>query len=185
MTAPAACQIDLSLTDDFSAGFAEEWLAQVLRLAVARAFPPDTAGQVSLLLTDDDAVRELNRDYRGLDETTDVLSFSPYHSGQWEGDTEPPPELAAELNGGPAPWPDFILPPDAPPPLGEVIISCPQAQRQAAAARRPPERELAWLIVHGILHLAGYDHLEPAETAAMQAQEQAALAAIFPPPEVP
>lgn len=180
MTAPPACQIDLSLTDDFSAGFAEEWLAQVLRLAVARAFPPDTAGQVSLLLTDDAAVRELNRAYRGLDETTDVLSFSPYHSGQWQGDTEPPPEL----NGSPVHWHDFILPPDAPPPLGEVIISCPQAQRQALAANRPLERELAWLIVHGVLHLAGYDHLEPAETAAMQAQEQAALAAIFPPPEV-
>lgn len=180
MTAPAACQIDLSLTDDCSAGFAEEWLAQVLRLAVARAFPPDTAGQVSLLLTDDAVVRELNRLYRGLDETTDVLSFSPYHSGQWEGDTEPPSELTANL----ADWPDFILPPEEPPPLGEVIISCPQAQRQAAAAQRPLERELAWLIVHGVLHLAGYDHLEPAETAAMQAQEQAALAAIFPPPEV-
>ena len=185
MTVPTASQIDLSLTDDFSAGFSEEWLTQVLRLAVARAFPPDTAGQVSLLLTDDTAVRELNRTYRGLDETTDVLSFSPYHSGQWYGDTEPPPALAAELNGGPAaPWPDFILPPEELPPLGEVIISCPQAQRQAAAAQHPVARELAWLIIHGALHLAGYDHLEPAETIAMQAQEQAALANLFPPPEV-
>ena len=184
MTAPARQQIDLSLTDDFSAGFSEEWLTQVLRLAVARAFPPDTAGQISLLLTDDAAVRELNRTYRGLDETTDVLSFSPYHSGQWYGDTEPPPEPAAALNGGPSPWPDFILPPEELPPLGEVIISCPQAQRQAAAAQRPLAQELAWLIIHGALHLAGYDHLEPAETALMQAQEQAALAALFPPPEV-
>ena len=180
LTGQAARQIVLSVADDFSAGFSPEWLERVLRLALAQAFPPDTAGQVSLLLTDDAAVRELNRVYRGLDETTDVLSFAPAHSGLWQGDEEPPPELA----GGPADWPAFVLPPEEPPPLGEVIISYPQARRQALAANRPVERELAWLVTHGVLHLAGYDHLEPAETARMQALEQAALARIFPPPDL-
>lgn len=179
MTALAARPIAVSVADDFSAGFSPDWLERVLRLALAQAFPPDTAGQVSLLLTDDAAVRELNRVYRGLDETTDVLSFSPSHSGSWMGDDEPPPELADGL----ADWPAFVLPPGESPPLGEVIISYPQAQRQALAAGRPVERELAWLVVHGVLHLAGYDHLEPGETARMQALEQAALARIFPPPQ--
>lgn len=183
MTAQTARQSELiepSVADDFSAGFSEEWLLRVLRLALAAAFPPDTAGQVSLLLTDDAAVRELNRVYRGLDETTDVLSFSPSHPGHWEGDTEP----HRELDGGSAAWPDFVLPPEEPLPLGEVIVSYPQARRQALAANRPVERELALLMVHGVLHLAGYDHLDPAEAARMQAREQAALAAIFPPQEV-
>ncbi len=179
LTALAARHIAVSVSDEFSAGFSPEWLERVLRLALEPAFPPDTAGQVSLLLTDDAAVRELNRVYRGLDETTDVLSFSPSHPGTWMGDDEPPPELA----GGPADWPAFVLPPEEPPPLGEVIISYPQARRQAIAAGRPVARELAWLVVHGVLHLAGYDHQEPAETARMQALEQAALARIFPPPQ--
>ena len=179
LTALAARHIAVSVSDDFSTGFSPEWLERVLRLALAPAFPPDTAGQVSLLLTDDAAVRELNRVYRGLDETTDVLSFSPAHSGAWMGDDAPPPELV----DSPADWPDFVLPPEEPPPLGEVIISYPQARRQAIAAGRPVARELAWLVVHGVLHLAGYDHLEPGETARMQALEQAALARIFPPPQ--
>ena len=179
LTAPAARHIELSVSDDFSTGFSPDWLERVLRLALAPAFPPDTAGQVSLLLTDDAAVRELNRVYRGLDETTDVLSFSPSHSGPWMGDADPPPELAGGLGN----WPAFVLPPEEPPPLGEVIVSYPQARRQAIAAGRPVEWELAWLVVHGVLHLAGYDHLEPGETARMQALEQAALARIFPPPQ--
>ena len=179
LTALAARHIAVSVSDDLSAGLAPAWLERVLRLALAQAFPPDTAGQVSLLLTDDAAVQELNRVYRGLDETTDVLSFSPAHPGTWMGDAEPPPELA----GGPGDWPAFVLPPEEPPPLGEVIISYPQARRQAIAAGRPVARELAWLVAHGVLHLAGYDHLEPAETAQMQALEQAALARIFPPPQ--
>lgn len=179
MTALAARQIEVSVSDDFSAGFSPDWLERVLRLALAQAFPPDTAGQVSLLLTDDAAVRALNRVYRGLDETTDVLSFSPAHSGPWQGEEEPPPEWADGLSD----WPDFVLPPEEPPPLGEVIISYPQARRQALAAGRPAARELAWLVAHGVLHLAGYDHQESGETARMQALEQAALARIFPPPQ--
>ena len=229
MTAQVGRQIYISVSEDFRQDLSEDWLEQALRLALSEALLPDEPCQVSLLVTDDATVQELNRDYRGLDEVTDVLSFSATHSGHWEGIAEPPPasiesmtepvaEARAEsmaepmaatepmgaigsigsieigeaaeagaLDSGPealpafAPddWPDFVLPPDELPPLGEVIISYPQTRRQALALDRPVDQELALLIVHGVLHLVGHDHLEPEETARMQAREQAALSALF------
>ena len=122
------------------------------------------------MVTGDETVRKLNRDYRGLDEVTDVLSFSPLHSGQWEGET---PEDREGL-GGPGNS-DFVYPPGEPVPLGEVVISFPQAQRQALDRSQPVDREMALLIVHGVLHLAGHDHAEPLEETTMKSKEQAAL----------
>ena len=67
------------------------------------------------------------------------------------------------------------MPPGEPLPLGEVIVSYPQAQRQAEERGGRLEHELALLIVHGVLHLVGYDHLEPHDTELMQSREQEAL----------
>ena len=67
------------------------------------------------------------------------------------------------------------MPPGEPLPLGEVIVSYPQAQRQAEERGGRLEHELALLIVHGVLHLVGYDHLETHDTELMQSREQAAL----------
>lgn len=153
-----------------------EWLAAAIRHGLAQALPPHAAGQVSLLLTDDAAVRELNRQYRGLDETTDVLSFSAQHGGHWQGDDAVSGASDADADSADA----FPMPDGEPPPLGEIVISLPQAIRQANAAGVPLRRELALLLVHGALHLLGYDHYDAAEQAEMQALEQAALAAIFP-----
>ena len=138
--------------------------------ALGVAAPVGVACEVSLVVTGDKTVRELNRDYRGLDEATDVLSFSPLHSRHWEGET---PE-DRDCLGGPGEA-GFVYPPGEPSPLGEVVISFPQAQRQALERSEPLDREMALLIVHGVLHLAGHDHAEPAEETAMGAKEQAAL----------
>ena len=126
--------------------------------------------EVSLVVTGDETVRELNRDYRGLDEVTDVLSFSPLHSGHWEGET---PQDRGDLDG--TAESGFVYPPGEAAPLGDVIISFPQAQRQASERSEPLDREMALLIVHGVLHLAGHDHAEPAEETEMRAKEKAAL----------
>jgi probable rRNA maturation factor len=67
------------------------------------------------------------------------------------------------------------------PPLGEVIVSYPQAQRQASAQGHELKMELALLIVHGVLHLVGYDHREAHDTGLMQARERLALQYIFRP----
>lgn len=126
--------------------------------ALARAQAPD--GNVSIVITDDATVQSLNRDYRGLDEPTDVLSFG------LGGLAKPiePDEPAA-----------FILPAGAPLEIGEIVISHPYAARTAAATNRPVRDELALLTIHGILHLLGHDHLEDDEGEEMRRQETAIL----------
>ncbi len=93
---------------------------------------------LSVVVTDDETVRELNRRYRHVDAPTDVLSFG----------------MAEDR---------FIVPPGSARQLGEIVISYPTARRQAEEAGRPVENELAHLLVHGLLHLLGYDHESIAE----------------------
>ncbi len=170
-------QVDVSVDEPFQEGLSEAWLRSAMDAALQVALPEGDPCQVGLLVTGDETVRELNRDFRGLDEVTDVLSFSASHPGEWEGEAEAPDDRHGDSGeaGGPA----FVLPPGLPSPLGEVIISYPQTQRQALERGEPAERELALLIVHGVLHLAGHDHGEAEETARMQSREKAALEAIF------
>ena len=169
-----AVSFDLPADDPVADLPAPQWLADAVRHGLAQLLPDDApAGQVSLLIAGDDAVRELNRRYRGIDQTTDVLSFSAYHAGLWQGDDYPAmPDDAADTGF-------FPLPAGEPAPLGDIAVSLPQARRQAAAAGIPLRRELALLLAHGALHLLGYDHYDDGERDTMQALEQAALAAIF------
>ena len=97
----------------------------------ARSVAPKTrASSVTLCLAGDALVRRLNGTYRGKDKTTDVLAFP--------GDPQPLPDGTRHL--------------------GDVVISVPQARRQAARDGRALERELRLLLIHGYLHLLGYDH---------------------------
>lgn len=112
--------------------------------------PADT--EVSVVFADDEYIRELNRQYRGLDKATDVLSFALD-----EGE-EP------EVIGGPQ---ETLL--------GDIVISLETACRQAAEYGHSLERELAFLAVHGMLHLAGYDHEEESDRAAMRGREEEVL----------
>lgn len=133
--------------------------------------PPDA--ELDIAITGDAEVQELNRTYRGLDAPTDVLSF-PYT------DAATPAEFYGDA--GDAPTADdgdpFVLPPEAGTVLGELVLSYPYAERQATAAGHPVAEELALLTVHGVLHLLGYDHLEPGDQAAMWAQTNAILAGL-------
>jgi probable rRNA maturation factor len=166
-------QIDVSVSESYQEDLPEQWLRAAMAAALGEALPANEVFQVSLLVTSDEAVRGLNGDFRGLDEVTDVLSFSASHPGNWEGTSSPPEEH--QPNHGEGTAPAFVYPPEEPTPLGEVIISYPQAQRQASERGVPVDREVALLIVHGVLHLVGHDHLEPGEEAEMQAKERAAL----------
>ena len=156
----------VSVDEPYEGDLSVEWLGTVTTAALGVAGVAGNA-EVSLLITDDETVRALNAEYRGLDETTDVLSFSADHPGHWEGEGEGP-------EGQPA-VSEFVLPPDIAQPLGEIIVSWPQAQRQAVEHGVSPQRELAHLVVHGALHLVGHDHLETEDTARMQALERLAL----------
>ena len=155
-------QIDVSIETPFQGELSEPWLVGVMAEALRVAFPHDTPCQVSLVVADDETLQRLNREFRGLNEVTDVLSFSASVPGRSDGEELP-----------------FVIPPGEAPPLGEVIISYPQARRQALERGELVGRELALLIVHGVLHLVGHDHLEPEETARMKAKEAAALKAVF------
>ncbi|MDH5781706.1 MAG: rRNA maturation RNase YbeY [Dehalococcoidia bacterium] len=132
----------------------EEWVRKIAQ-QVLRAEGVASPLEMSLVFTDSDTVQRLNRDYRGVDELTDVLAF--YMLPQKEANSS------------------FALPPDGVTRLGEVIISYPQAMEQAKEQGHSVDKELALLIIHGILHLLGYDHEKPEEEAKMRAREKELL----------
>lgn len=125
----------------------------------------DPGLEVSLLLTDDDEIQELNRDFRGLNEPTDVLSFAHRESE----DANLTPEL-----------------------LGDIAVSVETAARMVNSGEHRARvceelgtevewglgEELSFLAIHGALHLLGLDHAEPAEEAEMKAAERAAWFAL-------
>ena len=155
------------------------WLRRVALSGIKAALPGSDGIQhrpiqMGLVIADDETLKRLNRDYRGSDEVTDVLSFSWEHQGHWEGDDALPDEAGPDDT-----WPTALSGMEDRHPLGEVIVSYPQAERQAQARGASTEQELALLIVHGILHLTGYDHIEPDQEAQMKAKEAEALSRIW------
>lgn len=113
--------------------------------------------EISVLLVDNETIRTLNRDYRDKDAATDVLSFP------MEEDLSD--ETAPQIIGGPT---ERML--------GDLVISVERAVEQAAEYGHAVERELAFLTVHGLLHLLGYDHERgPDAEAEMQAEEKRIL----------
>ena len=133
------------------------WLRNVASEAL-RSCEGTEALAISLVIADDETVRGLNREYRGLDETTDVLAFS---LGGHEGEGD-----------------QFPVHPEEAGPFGEIVISYPQAARQSREGRKPVKAEIALLVVHGALHLLGYDHADPQEERVMWAKQDQVLTGI-------
>lgn len=106
-------------------------------------------GEVSITLTNNDYIHELNREYRGIDRPTDVLSFALNES------EEP------EVTGGS----DINV-------LGDLVISVERAEEQAKDFCHSVKREMAFLTVHGMLHLLGYDHMEEADRLEMEKEQR-------------
>jgi len=145
--------ITVVIAEPFSALVDEEALrAIVQRTLLLEGWP---AAELTVVVTDDAQVQQLNREYRGLDEPTDVLSFSAQ---------ETLPDAAA-----------FVSAPELAHYLGDVVIAYPYAAAQAPTFGRFVADELALLAVHGTLHLLGYDHATPAEEEAMWARQAAIL----------
>lgn len=135
--------------------------AALIRRAVAAALAAEgraTGHEVDVRLTDDAGIHALNRALRGIDAPTDVLSFP----------LEGPAGSGAHVA--------FVRPPGARVHLGDIVLSWPRAVAQAAEYGHSVEREAAYLAVHGLLHLLGYDHERPADAAVMRAREEAILA---------
>jgi len=122
------------------------------RIFQASAEILDVSGEVSVSLVSDDEIQELNRIYRNLDRPTDVLSFALR-----EGNPLPGP-IAEELEL-----------------LGDIVVSVPTAMRQSTDYGHSLARELAFLLVHGLLHLLGYDHETEADEAEMTQLQETVL----------
>lgn len=146
--------LGIEIDEEFQKHFKEERLQKLVERCL-KIHEFDSGVELSLLITGDETVRELNHSYRGLDETTDVLSFA-----LTEGDADSSP---------------FVTPPDDILHLGEVIVSYPQAERQAKSVGHDVNQEVDLLVVHGVLHLLGYDHAEPEEEQEMKGLEQEIL----------
>jgi probable rRNA maturation factor len=126
-----------------------------IALAVLQAETAAPEAALSVVVTDDAEIQSLNHQFRGVDAPTDVLAFA----------NEPTDQT-------------FVTAPDEPPYLGDVILSFPRARVQAATVGHHIDKELRLLIVHGVLHLLGYDHDTPQEKNRMWARQEAILSTL-------
>jgi probable rRNA maturation factor len=134
----------------------DRWPVSFLRRVVNNTLQAHCQGpaEVSLTLTTDPRMHQLNSQYRGIDKPTDVLAFALEEGEQ------------------------FHLPAGMPRQLGDVVVSLDTTRRQAAESGNSFESELAWVICHGTLHLLGFDHQNPQELSAMRDAERRVLAAL-------
>jgi len=143
---PIVVQVD----DEFLLEVKAQDIARTV--AAALAFE-ERSGEVTVVITTDEAVAELNQQYRDVEGPTDVLSFPAQDS-----------------------TPGFITAPEMAAYLGDIIIALPYTRRQAANLNRSLQGELRLLAVHGVLHLLGYDHADQEDEANMWARQEAILA---------
>jgi probable rRNA maturation factor len=134
-------------------------IQRVTRLALERDRWEKPA-TLDVHIVDDDEMREINGSRRGVEEVTDVLSFPLF-------ELEPGAGIRQDF---------FVLPPDEQVHIGDVVISFPRVAAQAEEAGHSPEREIAFLTVHGVLHLLGYDHETVPDRRRMRRREEEVLA---------
>jgi probable rRNA maturation factor len=152
--AGAMLHVSVSRLDGVEVPLPDEWFERIAR-QVALALRFQEIAEADLLLADDEALHRLNRQFRGVDRPTDVLSF-------------------AQREGGAL----LISPPCSFPHLGDVAISVERAHAQADAYGHSFERELGYLFTHGLLHLLGHDHDRDTDAGAMRSVEEAVLTAV-------
>lgn len=151
-------QLSIQIEDPFVSLVDKDWLGKVVETTLIA----DGVGElvdIGLVIASDETVQNLNRSYRGVDASTDVLAFALSQPSSDEVE-------------------HFAMPPDKILHLGEVIVSYLQAKRQAEEQQHPIERELALLVAHGVLHLLGYDHGKPEAEQSMRAMEAEILNSI-------
>ena len=151
-------EINVLVDDELEGKLETGWLRGIAG-EVLLALGAGADAELGLFIATGARVKRLNRDYLGRDEPTDVLAFSARE------------EIGAD-------YPPFVPPPDGVLHLGEVIIAYPQAVKQAAEYKHSVEKEILILIVHGVLHLLGYEHDRPELERKMRAREKEAMSHI-------
>lgn len=112
----------------------------------------DSKLYIGVILTNPDEIQQMNKEYRKIDKTTDVLSFPMYERDEI-------PHLNKEIEE----------------PIGDIVISIERVRKQAKEYEHSFERELAYMLVHGFYHIMGYDHMEEMEKKEMRAKEDVIL----------
>ena len=136
----------------------EERIEQVIRSALT-AQAVTLPCEISVLLTDDEGIHQINLDMRGVDRATDVLSFPMF---ELEAGVPPEGEEYLDFDSGLCP-------------LGDMCISLERAAAQAEEFGHSVEREICYLTVHSVLHLLGYDHLDEGPMKAQMRQREEAI----------
>jgi probable rRNA maturation factor len=144
--------VDFSVEDGVQATWDEARITALIGSIVGRERPAEAEAEhlIGVHLVGDATLQRLNAEHRQVDAVTDVLSFP-----LWE--------------------PGFVLPEGEPVNLGDVVISYPRAVAQADEYGHSVEREVAYLVAHGVLHILGYDHEEEGERERMRHKEEEAL----------
>ena len=141
----------------------DELWAGLLRETISTALAAEGVAvpcEVDVLLTDDEGIHQINLEQRGVDAPTDVLSFPMFEFAPGQ-----PPAEEAEID------PETGLLP-----LGDMVVSMERARAQGEEYGHGTKRELAYLAVHSVLHLLGYDHMDDGpQKARMRAREEAIL----------
>lgn len=146
-------------------GLGERSITSLCRRAIKATLQEegvDILCEVSVLVTDDKGIRELNREHREIDEATDVLSFPMQ-------ELKPGAFQAEEIDVDPETG--YLH-------LGDIVMSAERADMQAREYGHSISRELAYLMVHATLHLLGYDHIEESQRAVMREREEKILSSI-------
>ena len=157
MMAGVDMEINVLIDEELEVCIDVGWLKKVAEQVLVAQGVSSNA-ELGLFIAGEERVRQLNRNYRGKDAPTDVLAFAmlPEQSAQGMTGTDFPP---------------FVIPPDGVLHLGEVIISYPQAVTQAEEHQHSVEKEVAILLIHGVLHLLGFEHNKPVLKRKMTARE--------------
>jgi len=142
--------VDFEVEDGIDAAWDEPRLKVLIASIVDRELPTGGDYVMGVHLVGDATIRQLNADHRRIDAVTDVLSFPLFAPG-------------------------FVLPEGQPQHLGDIVVSYPRAVAQADEFGHSVEREVAYLVAHGVLHVLGYDHEQEAECERMRRKEEEAL----------
>lgn len=145
--------VDVHIDETLAVGVVDSELIETAVRATLQQQQQTGMIEVSVLVTTAEEIHRLNREYRRIDTPTDVLSFAD------DGDVA-----------------GFVLPPGMPKYLGDIAISWQHVEQQAREYGHSERRELAFLTVHGLLHLLGYDHERgPEDDALMQSHQEAIM----------
>lgn len=123
--------------------------------------------EINLIITDNEGIREINKEQRGIDAPTDVLSF-PFLEYEKPGDF-------SFLENQQSEWMDCFHPETGELMLGDIVISIEKVEEQAEKYGHSMVREFSFLLAHSMLHLFGYDHMESADSACMEQKQELIL----------